>query len=100
MILTVCRWPQGLNGPFHNIGLQKWQETRQTWTTSTQPRYVYPSLVMCYSYSICSPIRRSPVSSDLIFDGLSSLRRTFDLPQPMALADLVDILVEIWEVQE
>ncbi|RLN50001.1 hypothetical protein BBJ29_002772 [Phytophthora kernoviae] len=58
-------WPQGRNGPFLNVGLRTWQESRATWITATQPR----------------PPRPPPVPAHLLFDGLSSVRRTFDLPQ-------------------
>eukprot|EP00644_Phytophthora_capsici_P004290 jgi/Phyca11/533787/estExt2_fgenesh1_pg.C_PHYCAscaffold_170108 len=59
-------WPQGRNGPFFNVGLRTWQESRTTWLTATQTR----------------PPRPPPVPAHLLFDGLSSVRRTFDLPQP------------------
>ncbi|TMW63117.1 hypothetical protein Poli38472_002058 [Pythium oligandrum] len=77
-------WPQGRNGPFFNCGLRTWQEARDAWVTPTQTR----------------PPRPPSVPSHLIFDGLSSVRRTFDLPQRMALGDIVELFVEIWEVQQ
>ena len=33
-------WPQGRNGPFFNVGLHTWQESRVTWLTPTQARCV------------------------------------------------------------
>ncbi|CAI5732824.1 unnamed protein product [Peronospora destructor] len=77
-------WPQGRNGPFFNVGLRKWQESRVTWLTPTQAR----------------PPRPPPVPTHLLFDGLSSVRRTFDLPQRMRLGDVIELFAEIWDVQQ
>lgn len=76
-------WPQGRNGPFFNVGLRTWQESRATWLMATQAR----------------PPRPPPVPAHLLFDGLSSVRRTFDLPQRMRLGDVIELFAEIWEVQ-
>ncbi|KAG1708256.1 hypothetical protein DVH05_024939 [Phytophthora capsici] len=77
-------WPQGRNGPFFNVGLRTWQESRTAWLTATQTR----------------PPRPPPVPAHLLFDGLSSVRRTFDLPQRMRLGDVIELFAEIWEVQQ
>ncbi|ETI49779.1 hypothetical protein F441_06557 [Phytophthora nicotianae CJ01A1] len=77
-------WPQGRNGPFFNVGLRTWQESRATWLMATQTR----------------PPRPPPVPAHLLFDGLSSVRRTFDLPQRMRLGDVIELFAEIWEVQQ
>ncbi|GLD93271.1 hypothetical protein PINS_up001863 [Pythium insidiosum] len=77
-------WPQGRNGPFLNVGLQAWQASRTAWITPTHEH----------------PGRPPRVPSHLVFDGLSSVRRTFELPQRMALGDVVEIFVDIWEVQQ
>ncbi|KAJ0408365.1 hypothetical protein P43SY_003091 [Pythium insidiosum] len=77
-------WPQGRNGPFLNVGLQAWQASRCAWITPTHEH----------------PGRPPRVPSHLVFDGLSSVRRTFELPQRMALGDVVEIFVDIWEVQQ
>ncbi|KAJ8576117.1 hypothetical protein ON010_g3090 [Phytophthora cinnamomi] len=77
-------WPQGRNGPFFNVGLRTWQESRTTWLTATQTR----------------PPRPPPVPAHLLFDGLSSVRRTFDLPQRMRLGDVIELFAEIWDVQQ
>ncbi|CEG39348.1 hypothetical protein L914_06348 [Plasmopara halstedii] len=76
-------WPQGRNGPFFNVGLRTWQESRANWLLATQAR----------------PPRPPPVPAHLLFDGLSSVRRTFDLPQRMHLGDVIELFAEIWEVQ-
>ncbi|EEY69283.1 uncharacterized protein PITG_05500 [Phytophthora infestans T30-4] len=77
-------WPQGRNGPFFNVGLRTWQESRASWLMATQTR----------------PPRPPPVPAHLLFDGLSSVRRTFDLPQRMRLGDVIELFAEIWEVQQ
>ncbi|GAB9464629.1 hypothetical protein Gpo141_00002058 [Globisporangium polare] len=77
-------WPQGRNGPFFNVGLKTWQDTRAQWVTQTQAR----------------PPPPAPVPSHLLFDGLSSVRRTFELPHRMRLADVIELFVEIWDVQQ
>ncbi|CAH0476338.1 unnamed protein product [Peronospora belbahrii] len=77
-------WPQGRNGPFLNVGLRTWQESRAIWLAPTQAR----------------PPRPPPVPAHLLFDGLSSVRRTFDLPQRMRLGDVIELFAEIWDVQQ
>jgi hypothetical protein len=59
-----------------------------------------PSIANSLNISIPSPPRPPAVPSHLLFDGLSSMRRTFDLPHRMALGDVVELFVEIWEVQQ
>ncbi|KAF0691330.1 Aste57867_17418 [Aphanomyces stellatus] len=75
-------WPQGKNGPFYNAGLGLWQQQRAEWIKPVLPR----------------PPKRPPVPSETIFEGLSSMKRTFELPQPMALADIVELYVDIWDI--
>ncbi|KDO21021.1 hypothetical protein SPRG_13949 [Saprolegnia parasitica CBS 223.65] len=77
-------WPQGRNGPFYNVGLANWQANRAQWTTPVRPR----------------PPRRPPVDSSLILEGLASMRRTFELPQPMNLSDVIALYVDIWDVNQ
>ncbi|CAI5738634.1 unnamed protein product [Hyaloperonospora brassicae] len=77
-------WPQGRNGPFCNVGLRTWQDSRVAWLTPTQTR----------------PPRPPPVPAHLLFDGLSSVRRTFELPQRMRLGDVIELFAEIWDVQQ
>lgn len=38
-MMPTDRWPQGRNGPFFNVGLKTWQDTRTQWIAETQPRY-------------------------------------------------------------
>ncbi|KAG9403295.1 hypothetical protein AC1031_005941 [Aphanomyces cochlioides] len=77
-------WPQGKNGPFFNVGLSRWQAQRLEWTTPVLPR----------------PPKRPPVPSESIFEGLSSMKRTFELPQPMNLGDIVELYVDIWDINQ
>ncbi|OQR82542.1 hypothetical protein ACHHYP_15866 [Achlya hypogyna] len=77
-------WPQGRNGPFYNVGLANWQANRAKWTTPVVPR----------------PPRRPPVDGSLILEGLASMRRTYELPQPMNLADVIALYVDIWDVNQ
>ncbi|KAJ0411693.1 hypothetical protein ATCC90586_002077 [Pythium insidiosum] len=88
-------WPQGRNGPFLNVGLQAWQASRSAWITPT-----HEQSVAMRALSSSRPGRPPRVPSHLVFDGLSSVRRTFELPQRMALGDVVEIFVDIWEVQQ
>ncbi|RLN14319.1 hypothetical protein BBJ28_00012111 [Nothophytophthora sp. Chile5] len=108
---TDAWWPQGRNGPFFNVGLNTWQESRATWLTATQTRCVarrYDAVrsdegtdCLCFCFCVrCSPPRPPPVPTHLLFDGLSSVRRTFDLPQRMRLSDVIELFAEIWEVQQ
>jgi hypothetical protein len=38
-------WPQGLNGPFLNVGLQRWQDIRTKWTTPSRKRLVFERFI-------------------------------------------------------
>lgn len=106
----VCdRWPQGRNGPFFNLGSRKWHESRATWLTPTQNRYdrlfSICGLLLCRflidaPYLVARPPRPPPVPAHLLFDGLSSVRRTFELPQRMRLGDVIELFAEIWDVQQ
>ncbi|ETV70254.1 hypothetical protein H257_14156 [Aphanomyces astaci] len=77
-------WPQGKNGPFYNVGLGQWQAQRAAWRAVTRPR----------------PPKPAPVSPAVLFEDLSSMKRTYDLPHPMTLADLVEIYVDIWDINQ
>ncbi|ETW07090.1 hypothetical protein H310_03160 [Aphanomyces invadans] len=77
-------WPQGKNGPFYNVGLGRWQAQRASWLTVTRPR----------------PPKPEPVALELLLEGLTSMKRTYDLPHPMALADLVGIYIDIWDINQ
>ncbi|CAK4689012.1 unnamed protein product [Aphanomyces euteiches] len=46
------------------------------------------------------PPKRPPVPSESIFEGLSSMKRTFELPQPMNLGDIVELYVDIWDINQ
>nr|CCA15658.1 conserved hypothetical protein [Albugo laibachii Nc14]CCA16278.1 conserved hypothetical protein [Albugo laibachii Nc14] len=74
----------GRNGPFQNVGLQRWRESRSCWLIETHPR-------MSLRYSL----PRHEILSEL-----SNVQRTFDLPQPTRLGDVVTLLTEVWEYQQ
>ncbi|RHY80406.1 hypothetical protein DYB37_006323 [Aphanomyces astaci] len=46
------------------------------------------------------PPKPAPVSPAVLFEDLSSMKRTYDLPHPMTLADLVEIYVDIWDINQ
>lgn len=48
--------------------------------------------------NIARPPKPKPVAVDLILEDLSSVRRTYDLPGRMTLPDIVEVLVDIWDV--
>lgn len=40
------------------------------------------------------------VDIDAVAEGLFQLRRTYELPGPMRLPDLVDLYLELWEEED
>lgn len=87
--LALCKdawWPHGRYGGFFNVGLQNWLDVRYTWTART---------------SEMEPVEQKPVPDlDELTTELSQLRKTYELPVPMRLDDLVDLYVDIWEAQD
>jgi len=75
-------WP---NGHFHNVGLANWNSQREEWL---KPRGEVKEQQI------------PPVPYEDIIAGLASMRRTFELPRPMRLSDLIDIYLDIWESQD
>jgi hypothetical protein len=81
---------------------------RSQWLTPTQTRYAVGHRVSITKCSEMltesswrhSPPRPPPVPAHLLFDGLSSVRRTFELPQRMRLGDVIELFAEIWDVQQ
>lgn len=55
---------------------------------------------MVFCAALHRPPRPPPVPAHLLFDGLSSVRRTFELPQRMRLGDVIELFAEIWDVQQ
>mmetsp|Transcript_2521 Transcript_2521/g.3564 ORF Transcript_2521/g.3564 Transcript_2521/m.3564 type:complete len:100 (+) Transcript_2521:475-774(+) len=70
---------------FNNMGLDTWEKARSKWRTdrTKNKREKLP-----------------PVSYDEVIKGLSQVQRTFDLPGKMALSDIVDVFVDIWECEK
>lgn len=79
---SIPWWPQGRNGPFFNVGLDHWQHNRDRWRVKTHEK----------------PPRPARVSIDSIVEDLTSVRRTYELPGRMTLPDIVEVLVDIWDV--
>jgi len=76
-------WPQGRNGPFMNIGRHHWLTVRQEWNTETHT-----------SRKDCLKI--GDADKEMLQEILSSTK-VFDLDKPVALQDIVDLLIGIWE---
>ncbi|RHY26435.1 hypothetical protein DYB32_007613 [Aphanomyces invadans] len=94
----------GKNGPFYNVGLGRWQAQRASWLTVTRPRS-HVSRPSAYLGRIDGaiydrPPKPEPVALELLLEGLTSMKRTYDLPHPMALADLVGIYIDIWDINQ
>jgi hypothetical protein len=71
---------------FHNCGFVTWTKAREEWmkrTVETLPR------------------RPTPVEYNQLVRGLTrnSAVRTYELPQRMALSDLIDVYTDIWDGQ-
>mmetsp|Transcript_19695 Transcript_19695/g.32359 ORF Transcript_19695/g.32359 Transcript_19695/m.32359 type:complete len:363 (-) Transcript_19695:2021-3109(-) len=84
--MTNGWWPDGIEGEFCNCGLARWEEQREQWLdapVSNTPT-PYPA----------------PVPYEEVLVGLASVRRTYVLPGPIRLPDLIDIYLDIWESQD
>lgn len=79
-------WPHGEKGGFFNIGLQNWHGVRKQWKSygHDDERMPKPPLV----------------DVEDVTDELSKLRRTYTLPAPLSLSDILDIFVDIWDDEE
>jgi len=79
-------WPQGRRGTFFNAGLQNWYDMRETWTARTT--------------NMQKPPMPPAVDYDQVYDELAVLRRSYTLPGPMRLQDIVELFVEMWAAEE
>jgi len=75
-------WPEGRDGEFVNVGLNLWNQQREQWQRAVGPVDRTPA---------------APIPYDEVLTGLASLRRTYELPHPIRLPDLIDIYLDIWE---
>jgi len=76
---------QGSNGQFFNIGERNWEIAHKRWLRQLQPRFNPPPPP--------APLKR-------MANGLSSSVRSFELPGPTALNDVVRYLDIIWKAEE
>ncbi|KAG5180928.1 hypothetical protein JKP88DRAFT_349303 [Tribonema minus] len=66
---------------FRSVGLQRWEAARARWRVRRVPR----------------PRAPSPPPFEQLVEGLAGMQRTFELPGPIALPDVIDVLNEVWE---
>ena len=76
-------YPHGLRGGFFNSGLRNWNEMRSSWL-SRPPGFVMPPYP-------------GEVDSEEVIEQLAKLQRTYTLPGPMRLPDVIDLYLDIWE---
>jgi len=76
-------FPQGVRGGFFNVGLRNWNEMRLSWVAKP------PGFVM--------PPYPPEVDSDEVIEELSRLQRTYTLPGPMRLPDIIDLYLDCWD---
>ena len=73
-------------GRFVNKGVREWHRARESWNKDAGT----------VSHSSVSPA----VDFSHIVEGLSASNRELDLPCPIPLSDMVDILNDVWEAEE
>ena len=76
-------FPQGVRGGFFNVGLRNWNEMRLSWVARP------PGFVM--------PPYPPEVDSDEVIEELGKLQRTYTLPGPMRLPDIIDLYLDCWD---
>ena len=108
-------WPHGDKGGFFNVGLRNWNIVRSDWkkrpanlyVASLLPLLLFTAMLPTLSHTRnppqlpvpCSkrPPRPPIVGLADIMDGLSHLCRTYELPSRIALPDMIDIFIDIWD---
>jgi len=78
-------WPKGRDGPFFNVGEHLWLKQRKEWLKNNGKR---------------SADTAAPIPYEEVLSGLASMRRTYELPRPIRLADIIDLYLDIWESQD
>lgn len=87
LLATRNPWlPLGPRGSFFNVGLANWHALRESWTACS------PDAV--------PPVPPPPVDVDAVYEELAILRRSYTLPGPMPLRDVVHLLVELWDEEQ
>lgn len=76
-------FPHGLRGGFFNAGLRNWNEMRSSWL-SRPPQFVMPPYP-------------PELDSEEVIEELAKLQRTYTLPGPMRLPDIIDLYLDIWD---
>lgn len=76
-------FPHGGGGGFLNVGLLNWLAMRSAWL-SRPPGFVEPPYP-------------PELDSEELIDNLARLQRTYTLPGPVRLPDLIDLYQDIWE---
>ncbi|KAG7364436.1 hypothetical protein IV203_037638 [Nitzschia inconspicua] len=73
----------GRRTKFHNCGLETWLRAREEWQQRTVETL---------------PARSTPAEHVQLVKGLTkaSTQRTYELPRPMALSDLISVYQDIW----
>lgn len=77
-------YPHGTKGGFFNAGLLNWHATRSAWLI--RPLTQEPD---------APPLSDDDI--DEIVEELAKLQRTYTLPRPMRLGDIIDLYCEIWD---
>jgi len=81
-------WPEGDRTTFVNHGLVTWNQIRQEWTrpVANHGHVPLPKL--------------SPQALTDLVDSLATTQDRIELPRPMRLDDLLDVLVDVWDSLE
>lgn len=84
-------WPQGNLTVFQNYGLDKWNEIRRKWETegfsgNDQPKRTVTKVPKLTARELNSLVETLTTNHDRI-----------ELPHPMRLDDLLDVLVDVWD---
>jgi hypothetical protein len=81
-------WPNGDLQTFHHYGLERWNEIRKNWETPPEgtPRTRVEKVPKLSARELNSLVETLTTNHDRI-----------ELPGPMRLDDLLDVLVDVWD---
>ena len=88
-------WPKGDLKDFRNYGLEKWTEVRKTWETEGSAALGVNELTA--KKTVTKVPKLSARDLNGLVETFTTNHERIELPGPMRLDDLLDVLVDVWD---